>query len=89
MTINQKLVIVGYPLALVHRKCLYGKEKLMQHLFFLVSGFGLLYWNCGWEMFHLFFATLFTYVTLLLLGGTAAGVAVTFLFNMGYLLTGE
>lgn len=62
---------------------------MTQHLFFLITGLALSYWNCGWETLHSVFAALFTYLTLMLLGGTAAGVAVTFLFNMGYLFIGK
>ncbi|CAG9818687.1 unnamed protein product [Phaedon cochleariae] len=81
-------IFAGYPLALIHRKYVYGKEASLQHLFFILSGFSLGYWNYGRDMYHCVFTTFFTYCTLLLLNGTASAVAVTFIFNLGYLLTG-
>lgn len=62
---------------------------MTQHVFFAASGLALIYWNCGFETGHLLFAALFTYLTLLVLGGRAAAVVVTLLFNMSYLLFGK
>nr|CAI5851132.1 unnamed protein product [Callosobruchus analis] len=81
-------VFAGYPLALVHRKYLYGKEVSLQHLFFILTGFSLGYWNYGRDMYHCVFTIFFTYCTLLLLKGTAISVAVTFVFSFLYLLIG-
>ncbi|VEN45755.1 unnamed protein product [Callosobruchus maculatus] len=81
-------VFAGYPLALVHRKYLYGKEVSLQHLFFILTGFSLGYWNYGSNMYHCVFTIFFTYCTLLLLKGTAISVAVTFVFSFLYLLIG-
>ncbi|KAK9737943.1 MBOAT, membrane-bound O-acyltransferase family [Popillia japonica] len=81
-------LLLGYPIALIHRKYLYGKEPNIQYLYFIFTGLGLGYFNYGNDIFHAVFAVVFTYVTLLLFGGTEIAVALTFLFNMGYLLTG-
>lgn len=79
----------GYPLALVYRKYFYGKNQSLQHIYFVVTGLGLGYWNYGFEVFHSVFAVFFTFLTLLILGGTSTSVAVTFVFNMAYLLIGN
>ncbi|KAJ8950775.1 hypothetical protein NQ318_011268 [Aromia moschata] len=81
-------VLAGYPLAFVHRKYLYGKDENLQHLFFTFSGLLLGYWNYGVDIFHCVFTIFFTYCTLLILKGAAVSVAVTFIFNLSYLLIG-
>ncbi|XP_023018791.2 lysophosphatidylcholine acyltransferase 3 protein nessy [Leptinotarsa decemlineata] len=81
-------VLAGYPLALIHRKYFYGKDVSLQHLFFIASGFSMGYWNYGRDMFHCVFTTFFTYCTLFILKGTDISVAITLIFNLGYLLIG-
>ncbi|KAJ8921187.1 hypothetical protein NQ315_013659 [Exocentrus adspersus] len=81
-------LIAGYPLALIYRKYVCGKNENLQHLFFALSGFLLGYWNYGMDMLHCVFAIFFTYCTLLLLNGTITSVAITFVFNLSYLLIG-
>ncbi|XP_018561683.1 lysophospholipid acyltransferase 5 isoform X1 [Anoplophora glabripennis] len=81
-------VLGGYPLALIYRKYVYGKDAYLQHIYFILTGFLLGYWNYGMDMFHCVFTIFFTYCTLLILKGTMLCVAVTFIFNMSYLLIG-
>lgn len=81
-------LIVGYPIALIHRKYFYGRDVNIQYLFFILSGFSLGYFNYGNDIFHAVFAVIFTYLTLALFGGSQIAIAMTFVFNMGYLLTG-
>ncbi|XP_028131900.1 lysophospholipid acyltransferase 5 [Diabrotica virgifera virgifera] len=81
-------LLAGYPLALIHRKYLYNKERSLHHLFFITSGFLLGYWNYGGAIFHSVLAAFFTYCTLSILKGTSLSVAIVFLFNIGYLLIG-
>ncbi|CAH0549779.1 unnamed protein product [Brassicogethes aeneus] len=81
-------IFAGYPLALIHRKYVYGKEANLQHLYFIFTGFALGYWNYGNEMFHNVLATFFTFCVLSVLQGTATSVAITFVFNLTYLLIG-
>ncbi|KAG5887089.1 hypothetical protein JTB14_018257 [Gonioctena quinquepunctata] len=81
-------VLAGYPLALLHRKYFYGKDASLQHLFFIMSGLSMGYWNYGSDMFHCVFTTFFTYCTLFILKGTDISVAITFVFNLAYLLIG-
>jgi lysophospholipid acyltransferase 5 len=81
-------VLAGYPLALVHRKFVYNKPPAVQHLFSIICGFLLGFWNYGWDIFHTVFAITVTYAVLLVVGGTALSVALVFIFNMTYLLLG-
>ncbi|GJQ83403.1 nes [Trypoxylus dichotomus] len=81
-------LLLGYPIALIHRKYLYGKEPNVQYLYFVLTGLGLGYFNYGNDVFHAVFAVAFTYMTLVLFGGSEIAVALIFIFNMGYLLTG-
>jgi lysophospholipid acyltransferase 5 len=81
-------VLAGYPLALVHRKFVYNKPPAVQHLFSIICGFSLGFWNYGWDIFHTVFAITVTYAVLLVVGGTALSVALVFIFNMTYLLLG-
>ncbi|XP_043279250.1 lysophospholipid acyltransferase 5 isoform X2 [Venturia canescens] len=81
-------ILLGFPLALVHRHCLYGKSATLQHLFFITSGLSIGFWNYGWNSLHSAQAVCATYLILLVFGGTLTSTTITFIFNMGYLLYG-
>ncbi|KAK5638729.1 hypothetical protein RI129_013024 [Pyrocoelia pectoralis] len=81
-------VLIGYPIALIHRKYLYGKEANLQHIYFLLSGLGLGFFNYGYDISHPVLAVLVTYATVKLFDRSAVSVALTFIFNMTYLLMG-
>jgi len=40
-------LISGFPVALLHRYTLYGKDPIRQHLFFIACGLSIGYWNYG------------------------------------------
>lgn len=82
------VLFLAYPIALAYRQWIYGKNQQLQHIFFILCGFALGYWNYGLDILHPAFAVFFTYLTLAILGGTNVAVAITFLFNMAYLLIG-
>lgn len=81
-------VLLGYPIALIHRQYFYGKEANVQHIYFLLSGLGLGFFNYGFDILHPVLAVLVTYATVLLFNRSAVSVAITFVFNMTYLLMG-
>lgn len=83
------MLFVGYPLALVYRKYIHAQPTTVKHQFFLATGLSLGLWNYGLDIFHSVFAVFFTYLTILIFGGTNICVAITFLFNLGYLLIGK
>jgi len=40
-------LILGFPVALLHRYTLYGKDPIRQHIFFITCGLSIGYWNYG------------------------------------------
>ncbi|GFU08843.1 lysophospholipid acyltransferase 5 [Nephila pilipes] len=81
-------ILLGYPLALVHRYVLFGKSVTVQHLFFIISGLSLGIFNYGSDILHSVFCVLVTYFILLIIGGTFKSVVISFFFLMGYLIYG-
>ncbi|XP_076292822.1 lysophosphatidylcholine acyltransferase 3 protein nessy isoform X2 [Lasioglossum baleicum] len=81
-------ILLGFPIALIHRYTLYGKSPIAQHLFFTSSGLLLCYWNYGLNTIHSGTAICVTYLILKFLGGTTISVIATLIFNMAYLLCG-
>ncbi|XP_076233949.1 lysophosphatidylcholine acyltransferase 3 protein nessy [Calliopsis andreniformis] len=81
-------ILLGIPIAFLHRYTLYGKTPVYQHLFFTICGVLICYWNYGLAILHSIDAICFTYIVLKLLGGTSLSVFITFIFNMSYLLYG-
>ena len=81
--------LAGYPLLLIHRKFLRDKPELVQHLFLMMSGLIAGHWVIGADVAHNLYCILATYLLLLVAGGTLLSVALSFVFNMGYLLAGQ
>ena len=80
--------LAGYPLLFLYRRHLARRDSNTQHLFFFLSGLLLAYWVIGEGVTHSLYTIFLTYLTLLVLGGSLAGVSVSFLLNMTYLLAG-
>ncbi|KAI5748732.1 hypothetical protein M8J76_001524 [Diaphorina citri] len=81
-------VLLGYPIALIHRHTLYGKNKLLQHLYFIFTGLLLGYYNYGTDVIHHVITVTTCYAVLYLSPGSLLSVAFTFIFTMTYLLVG-
>ncbi|XP_065170284.1 lysophospholipid acyltransferase 5 [Atheta coriaria] len=81
-------LLAGYPLALIHRNFIHGKPANLQHLYFIISGLSFGFFNYGLESLHSAFTVVFSYLTLVIFRGTATCVAISFVFNMAYLLIG-
>ncbi|XP_076360930.1 lysophospholipid acyltransferase 5-like isoform X1 [Tachypleus tridentatus] len=81
-------VLIGYPLAVVHRQLLYCKSPPLQHIFFMLCGLGIGYFNYGLEVLHSVACVVLLYLNLLLIGGTVLSVILSLSFFMGYLLIG-
>ncbi|KAG8229520.1 hypothetical protein J437_LFUL004926 [Ladona fulva] len=81
-------LLIGYPIAVIHRYTLYGKSPTLQHLYFLSCGVAIGYFNYGFDVLHSISTVVIMYLTLLAIGGTLLSVYASFLFNMGYLLFG-
>lgn len=49
-----KFLFVGYPLAIVYRKYMLREPPVVQHLYFALIGFALIFWNYGlWKFFEI------------------------------------
>lgn len=75
-----------FPIILVHRWTLHGKNANVQHVYFTLCGLLLVYFNFGPYLVHGIINVVLLYAVLLTLGGSAASVAVCFSINLGYLL---
>ncbi|XP_014673181.1 PREDICTED: lysophospholipid acyltransferase 5-like [Priapulus caudatus] len=78
-------LFAAYPLVLVHRTYLHGKSPPLQHIYFIVTGFSIEYYNFGNHVIHSFICIAVVYAILYIWGGTAIGVAATFVFAFPYL----
>ncbi|XP_011146541.1 lysophospholipid acyltransferase 5 [Harpegnathos saltator] len=81
-------ILLGFPVALLHRYTLYGKDPIRQHLFFIACGLSIGFWNYDLNILHSSTAVCATYLILTILGSTGLSVVITLLFNMTYLLYG-
>ncbi|KAK0175353.1 hypothetical protein PV327_009107 [Microctonus hyperodae] len=81
-------IFLGFPFAIIYRRMLYKKPPCIQHIYFIVCGLLLGFWNFGWTIGHSAFALCATYLILFILGGTTLSVLITFIFNMAYLSYG-
>ncbi|XP_028665777.1 lysophospholipid acyltransferase 5 [Erpetoichthys calabaricus] len=81
-------ILIGYPLALVSRYCLFKKDVFLIHLFHTLTGLWIAYFNFGFQLFHSFLCILVQFLFLRLMGRTVTAVGSSFIFQMGYLLTG-
>ncbi|XP_051164002.1 lysophospholipid acyltransferase 5 [Leptopilina boulardi] len=81
-------ILLGFPLALIHRYTLYGQDPINQHLYFIICGVLLGFWNYGWSILHPIITVCVTYAIIKRLGSTKQCVQASFLFNMAYLFYG-
>ncbi|CAB3403626.1 unnamed protein product [Caenorhabditis bovis] len=81
-------VLAGYPLAVVHRTVFYNKPANVQHIFFVISGIALWYFNCGNAVFHALFAVLAAFFITNFMGGTTSSIYAAHGVFLGHLLLG-
>ncbi|XP_038623675.1 lysophospholipid acyltransferase 5 [Tachyglossus aculeatus] len=81
-------IFLGYPLALFHRHFLFYKDCYLTHLFHVVSGISIAYFNFGTQLYHSLFCIGLQFLILRLMGRTVTAVLTTFCFQMAYLLAG-
>ncbi|XP_037075411.1 lysophospholipid acyltransferase 5-like [Pollicipes pollicipes] len=81
-------LLFGYPLAIVHRYTMRDQSPTVQHIFFILSGLWLFYFNFALLVIHSIICVAVLYLTLLVAGGTLGSVVFSFIFQMGYLITG-
>eukprot|EP00088_Acartia_fossae_P070178 TRINITY_DN9328_c0_g1_i8.p1 TRINITY_DN9328_c0_g1~~TRINITY_DN9328_c0_g1_i8.p1 ORF type:complete len:507 (+),score=73.62 TRINITY_DN9328_c0_g1_i8:78-1598(+) len=80
--------LAGYPVLLLYRKLLSDKDPKLQHVYFALTGLFLGHWVIGPGVTHGIYAILFTYLLLVIAGGTFLSVVISFIFNIAYLLIG-
>ncbi|XP_033642606.1 lysophospholipid acyltransferase 5-like [Asterias rubens] len=79
--------LAGFPLAYISRTFLHGQSPTIKHTYFTVCCLVLAYLNFGYDIIHSAISVLINYALLVTIGGTPLSVAISFTFNMSYLLT--
>uniref|UniRef100_A0A8C6YSW3 Uncharacterized protein n=1 Tax=Nothoprocta perdicaria TaxID=30464 RepID=A0A8C6YSW3_NOTPE len=78
----------GYPFALFQRRFLFQKEAYLIHLYNVLTGLSIAYFNFGMQFFHSLICVLVQFLILRLMGRTVTAVFTTFFFQMAYLMAG-
>lgn len=81
--------ISGYPGAIFYRKFVFPLPKLQNHLYFVVSGLALCFFNFGYGTVHSLVSVLATYLMIRFLPHSLPLRTASFLFHMTYILVGE
>ncbi|XP_037824589.1 lysophospholipid acyltransferase 5 [Lucilia sericata] len=83
-------LFAGYPIAFIYRFLIQPQSsKPVHHIFFALCGFGLCFFNYGFDTYHSLISIWITYLLVRLLhNNTQQLVAINFVFHMAYLLTG-
>ncbi|VDL46033.1 unnamed protein product [Hymenolepis diminuta] len=77
-----------YPISAIYLGFISKKPPRASHIYFVITGLILLCWNYGLNVIHLFVGIYSTLAALHIFGPTNQSVALTFIFNMTYLLIG-
>ncbi|CAG7819298.1 unnamed protein product, partial [Allacma fusca] len=78
---------IAYPFATFHRLFLHAKSPIAQHVFFILAGSFIGYFNYGGSIIHAYICILVNYLVLLVSSGTLFSVIFSFIFQMCYLMT--
>ncbi|KAJ7382662.1 Lysophosphatidylcholine acyltransferase 3 [Desmophyllum pertusum] len=78
----------AYPLAFIYHAFFYRTKPVLQHMYFTFCGFSLAFFCYGWCAGHSMITIVSSYLLLHIVGPSSTMVALMFLFNMGYLLSG-
>ncbi|MGH0135038.1 UNVERIFIED_CONTAM: hypothetical protein FKN15_056476 [Acipenser sinensis] len=81
-------ILIGYPLALIFRYCLFQKDPFVIHLFHIATGLCMAYFNFGVQLYHSLLCVVIQFLSLRLMGRTITAVCSSFIFQMAYLLLG-
>lgn len=80
-------IFLGYPLAVIYRQFIFSTSKLINHLFIITTGLAILYFNYGFDLYHVVLAIFVEYILVHVLRGSVL-TTVSFAFHLGYLLVG-
>eukprot|EP00058_Branchiostoma_floridae_P006173 XP_002591661.1 hypothetical protein BRAFLDRAFT_80751 [Branchiostoma floridae] len=81
-------LLAGYPLAFFQRQFLFGKSATLHHIYFTLTGLGILYANFGTDIIHHVICVFTNYMLMRIIGPKLLSVQLAFVFNMAYLLAG-
>lgn len=89
MNLTLLFLIPGYPLAFFHRYTLYAKPGISQHLYFILTGLAIGYFNYGLDVLHIIVSVFITYAVTKLLNYSALSVIIIFIGTLSHLLLGK
>ena len=81
-------LLSGLLFAVVYNIIVKSLPRTFKHLYFTACGLLISYFCFGLDFLHMIVTLLVSYVSLVLFGGSMSHVIFSFLFQMGYLLTG-
>lgn len=71
----------------MYRQFVFSTSKLINHLFIIATGLIILYFNYGFDLYHVLLAIFAEYILIHVLSGSVL-TTVSFAFHLGYLLIG-
>ncbi|VBB27709.1 unnamed protein product [Acanthocheilonema viteae] len=81
-------ILVGYPLAVIHRSIFYNKPPIVQHVYFVVAGLALYLFNYGAATLHSILSILLAYWIITYFPGQDVSVILAHFAFLGHLLIG-
>lgn len=81
-------LLAGYPLAFIYRSAVYGRSSTTQHVYFILCGMYMGYFNFGLEVLHSLANMIIIYGLIWFAGGTRMSMVAAFFINTGYFLIG-
>ncbi|XP_033764011.1 lysophospholipid acyltransferase 5-like [Pecten maximus] len=80
--------LLGYPLAVLYRRVVYGQTATTQHIFFILTGLWIACFNFGFHAIHTVLNVLGVYIILQTCAGTRLSLWLAIIFNNVYLVLG-
>lgn len=74
-------------MAWIYRQFIFTTSKLINHIFIITTGLLILYFNYGFDLYHVVLAIFVEYIFIHVLSGSVL-TTVSFAFHLGYLLVG-
>ncbi|EEB19442.1 transmembrane protein nessy, putative [Pediculus humanus corporis] len=81
-------LLLGYPIAFIHRKCLFGASPNIQHIYFITCGIILCCFNYGFDVIHSLASITITYLVLKIFKGGLTSLLIVFIYTMLHLTVG-
>ncbi|GAB1603775.1 Hypothetical predicted protein [Argonauta hians] len=81
-------LLLGYPLVFIYRQFVYGSSSRRQHLYMILCGMYVGYFNFGIYIYHSFVNIVLIHLLTLVGAGRWWSLPAAFIVNTGYILTG-